>query len=67
MVVAQQGDGRLGSGFVLHHNVLQCAAQRSLNGNLAPGSTFRMVDTGPRMPRRRRAPAARMTARTEFW
>ena len=32
-----------------------------------PGSTFRMVDTGPRTPRRRRAPAARMTARTEFW
>ena len=32
-----------------------------------PGSTFRMADTGPMMPRRRRAPAARMTALTEFW
>ena len=32
-----------------------------------PGSTFRMADTGPMMPRRRRAPAARITALTEFW
>ena len=31
------------------------------------GSTFKMADTGPMMPRRRRAPAARMTALTEFW
>ena len=32
-----------------------------------PGSTVRMADTGPMTPRRRRAPAARMTALTEFW
>ena len=32
-----------------------------------PGSTLRISDTGPMMPRRRRAAAARITALTEFW
>ena len=32
-----------------------------------PGSTLKIDDTGPMMPRRRRAPAAHMTALTEFW
>ena len=32
-----------------------------------PGSTRRMEDTGPMMPRSRRADAARMTVLTEFW
>ena len=54
MVIAQQGDGGFRGGFVFHHDVLQRTAQCGLDGNLAPGSTFRMVDTGPRTPRRRR-------------
>ena len=37
MVIAQQSDGRLGSGFVFHHDVLQRTAQCGLDGNLAPG------------------------------
>ena len=32
-----------------------------------PGSTRRMEDTGPMMPRSRRADAARITVLTEFW
>ena len=40
MVVAQQGDGGLGSGFVFHHDVLQRTAQCGLDGNLAPGLHF---------------------------
>ena len=32
-----------------------------------PGSTLKIDDTGPMMPRRRRADAARMTVLTEFW
>ena len=37
MVVAQQGDSGFRGGFVFHHDVLQRTAQRSLDGNLAPG------------------------------
>ena len=40
MVVAQQGDSGFRGGFVLHHDVLQCAAQRGLDSNLAPGLDF---------------------------
>ena len=40
MVVAQQGDSGFRGGFVFHHDVLQCAAQCSLNGHLAPGLHF---------------------------
>ena len=40
MVVAQQGDGSFRGGFVFHHDVLQCAAQCGLDGNLAPGLDF---------------------------
>ena len=40
MVIAQQGDGCLGSSFGFHYDVLQSAAQRGLDGNLAPGFDF---------------------------
>ena len=40
MVIAQQGDSGFRGGFVFHHDVLQCAAQRGLDGNLAPGLDF---------------------------
>ena len=46
MVVAQQGDGGFRGGFVFHHDVLQCAAQCGLNGNLAPG--LHLQDSGYR-------------------
>ena len=31
IVIAQQGDGRLGSGFVFHNDVLQCPAEGGLH------------------------------------
>ena len=47
-VAAQQGNGSLGSRFVLHHNVLQCAPQGGLDGHLAP----RLYLQVPRTPAR---------------
>ena len=35
VVIAQQGNGRFGGGFVLHHDVLQCAAEGGFHGHLA--------------------------------
>ena len=37
VVIAQQGNGRLGGGFVLHHDVLQCAAESGFHSHLAAG------------------------------
>lgn len=34
VLAPQQGDACLGSGFVLHHDVLQGTAKRGLNGDL---------------------------------
>ena len=37
VVIAQQGNGRFGGGFVLHHDVLQSAAKGRFHSHLAAG------------------------------